>query len=126
MNMANIVVTVLIILLVVLICMPLIKRMISQEDCCGNQQIKVSKKRLKKPVGKYTLIVDGMYCKNCVKKVTEAINDIDGLAAKVSLARMEVVISYEKVPMKEEVIKRLGELNFIAYVKLKKDKYIHT
>lgn len=115
MNMANIVVTVLIILLVVLICMPLIKRMISQEDCCGNQQIKVSKKRLKKPVGKYTLTVDGMHCKNCEKKVTEAINDIDGLAAKVSLARMEVVISYEKAPMKDEVIKRLGELNFIAY-----------
>ena len=71
------------------------------------------------------MTVDGMHCKNCEKKVTEAINDIDGLAAKVSLARMEVVISYEKAPMKEEVIKRLGELNFIAYEKLKKDKYEH-
>ncbi len=115
MNMANIAVTGLIILLVAFICMPLIKRVKSREDCCGNERVKVSKKRLKNPVGKYTLTVDGMHCKNCEKRVTEAINGIEGLAAKVSLERREAVISYEKAPMKEEVIKRLGELNFIAY-----------
>ena len=115
MNMANIVVIGLIILLVALICMPLIKRMRSGEDCCGNEQVKVSRKRLKNPAGKYTLNIDGMHCKNCEKRVTEAINGMDGLAARVSLAKKEAVISYEKAPMKEEVIKRLGELNFIAY-----------
>ncbi|MBQ9608010.1 MAG: heavy-metal-associated domain-containing protein [Lachnospiraceae bacterium] len=55
-----------------------------------------------------------MHCKNCEKRITEAINNIEGLACKVSLEKKEAVVSYEEEPMKEAVIKLLGDMDFLA------------
>lgn len=38
----------------------------------------------------------GMHCEHCVKAVTEAINKIDGAAAKVNLSENEAVVSYDR------------------------------
>ena len=35
-------------------------------------------------------------CEHCVKAVTEAINKIDGAAAKVNLSENEAVVSYDR------------------------------
>ena len=117
MKTADIIVMLLMALVVFAVCLPLIRRMRAREDCCGNQQIRVRRKRLKNPAGKYTLRIEGMHCQNCKKRVTEAVNEMEGLSCRVSLEKNEAVIFYEKSPMKEAVIKRLGELNFAAYDK---------
>ncbi len=114
MNAANVITVIVVFLLVLIISLPLVKKIKSKETCCGTQKIKVTHKKLKNPVGSYRLSIDGMHCKNCEKRITEAINDIDGLACKVSLEKNEAIIYYEQVPMTEEVIKLLGEMVFLA------------
>ena len=37
-----------------------------------------------------------LHCEHCVKAVTEAINKIDGAAAKVNLSENEAVVSYDR------------------------------
>ncbi|MFQ8813804.1 MAG: heavy-metal-associated domain-containing protein [Gallintestinimicrobium sp.] len=55
-------------------------------------------KKLDGPViGKKTVKISGMHCDHCVRAVTEAINKIDGVSAKVNLKKKEAVVSYEKV-----------------------------
>ena len=54
-------------------------------------------KKLENPIlGKKVLKISGMHCEHCVKAVTEAINKIDGAAAKVNLSENEAVVSYDR------------------------------
>ena len=56
---------------------------------------KTKKKKLDGPViGKRTIEISGMHCRNCVNSVTRALNSIDGVAAKVSLrdSRADVLL----------------------------------
>jgi len=48
--------------------------------------------------------IEGMTCENCANRVEWAINDIDGLAAKVNLKKKEAVVSMEK-DVADDVIK---------------------
>lgn len=114
MSVADIIVVAGIVLAVGVISYPLLKRMRGGEDCCGNAQVRVRQKRLRRPAGKYTLSIEGMHCRNCAKRVTEAVNEIDGLACRVNLEKKEAVIFYRDTPRKEEVIRRLGGLNYLA------------
>lgn len=71
----------------------------AKEDCCGNERIKVRRKRLKKIAGKYRLTVEGMHCRNCEKRVTEAINEMNFLAYGKNLSffakRVDILIRWE-------------------------------
>ena len=115
-NTANIAVIAAFVFLALIICYPLIKRLKSREDCCGNEKIKIKRKKLKKAAGNYKLAVEGMHCKNCEKRITEAINSMDNLACRVSLEKQEAVIYYEHFPRTDEVIKKLGEMGFYTTV----------
>lgn len=80
-----------------------IKHFKGKSGCCGSGNTYISKKKLKKVVAKKSFIVEGMTCENCVARVTRAINDMDGLAAKVNLKKKEVVVSMEK-EISDEII----------------------
>ena len=73
-----------------------IKHFKGKSSCCGGGNTYISKKKLTKVVAKKTFIVEGMHCENCEARVTRAINDMDGLAAKVNLKKKEVVVSMER------------------------------
>ena len=75
-----------------------------KDGCCGGGGAYISKKKLSNVAEKRTVIVDGMTCENCAARVTRAINDMDGLAAKVNLRKKEVVVSMEK-PVSNDVIR---------------------
>ena len=68
-----------------------IKHFKGEGACCGGgsgsvRTKKPKKKKLDGPViGKRTIEISGMHCRNCVNSVTRALNSIDGVAAKVSL-----------------------------------------
>jgi len=75
---------------------------------------KIKKKKIHKPIGSYKLSVEGMHCMNCAKGITDAVNQLDGLSCRVSLEKKEVYIQYEDKPKKIEVIKLLGDMDFLA------------
>lgn len=56
--------------------------------CCGGGGSKrkaVKPKKLDKVVSVKIVKIDGMTCKNCVARVQNALNSVDGISAKVSL-----------------------------------------
>lgn len=64
--------------------------------CCGGESTVKSRKKLDKVIGTKTVKIEGMTCENCANRVEWAVNDIDGLVAKVNLKKNEAVVSMAK------------------------------
>lgn len=109
--------TVLVIAICAVMVLSYVKKFRRGENCCGTRSVKVKKKRLKKPVGTFLLGVEGMHCENCRRTVTEAVNALEGYAAKADLLTKECRVSYETGPDIEEVIRRIRQAGFDAWVK---------
>lgn len=87
-----------------------VKHFKGEGACCGGGGgsivVDIPEKKLDNPtLGKKTLKISGMHCEHCVKAVTEAINKIDGAAAKVDLSKNEAVVSYDR-ELDDEVLRR--------------------
>lgn len=80
-----------------------VKHFKNKSGCCGSGSNYISKKKLNNVIAKKTFIVEGMMCENCEARVTRAINDMDGLAAKVNLKKNEVIVSMEREVSDEEI-----------------------
>lgn len=80
--------------------------------CCGSGGVYISKKKLTNVVDRKTVIVEGMTCENCVARVTRAINDVDGLAAKVNLRKKEVCVSLEREVSETEIKALIEEVGY--------------
>lgn len=71
--------------------------------CCGGgsgsvKTKKVKKKTLDGPVtGQRTIRISGMHCRNCANSVTNALNAIDGVSAKVSLKDNTAEVSFDRM-----------------------------
>lgn len=111
---ADIITIVIVITVIAAIIYPVLRKLKKRETCCGTVKEKTPHKRLKHIDGRYTLAIEGMRCSNCSRQVANAINSIDGLSAKVNLAKGEALISYEGSPHKEEAIKAIQDLDFVA------------
>ena len=86
------------ILLVVLVgaIVTLIKRA-GRKGCCGSSgDYKPRKKKLQAVIAVKVFALDGMHCEKCAGRVTEAVNDIPGLAGVVNLKKGIVTVSYER------------------------------
>ena len=66
--------------------------------CCGSGSNTIrSRKTLTDPkLGEKILTIEGMTCENCEIRVENALNRIDGAAAKVSWKKKTAVVSYSK------------------------------
>ena len=70
--------------------------------CCGGGSGSVKTKKEKKktldgPVtGQRTIRISGMHCRNCANSVTNALNAIDGVSAKVSLKDNTAEVSFDR------------------------------
>lgn len=80
-----------------------VKHFQGKSSCCGGGGAYIPKKKLDRVVGKRTVLVEGMTCENCAARVTRAINDRDGLAARVELRRRRVVVSMARPASDEEL-----------------------
>lgn len=94
-----------------------VKKFKKGESCCGTRNVKVKNKRLHKPAGTFILEVEGMHCENCRRTVTEAVNSMEGYSAKTDILTKECKVSFENGPDIEEVIKRIQQAGFEAFVK---------
>lgn len=84
------------VLIAVIVVGTLIKRA-GRKGCCGSgSDYKPRKKKLKNVISTKTFKVDGMHCEKCANRVTEAVNDIPGVAGIVNLKKGIVTVSYEQ------------------------------
>jgi len=89
-------------------------RRAGRKGCCGSAgDYKPRKKKLKKILYTKTFVVEGMHCEKCANRVTEAVNDIDGVAGVVNLKKGTVAVSYGQEVSDEQIkanIERHGYL----------------
>ena len=73
------------------------KRIKYGSSCCGShdaapKKIKIRDKNKKHYPYTFTLSVDGMHCSNCVLRVENALNSLEGIWAKVNLENKSVLV----------------------------------
>lgn len=109
--MADMIIVVLVVLLMILAAKQAAKHFRGEGACCGGGSgaSKAAIKKLAGPIlGEKTIAIEGMQCERCEQKVTEAINKIQGVSAKVFLKEKKAVVSYEN-EVKDETLKRAVE-----------------
>lgn len=82
-----------------------------ESGCCGGGSYKPKKKRLKNVMAQKTLIIQGMHCEHCENRVTEALNDMEGVAARVSYKKGTAVVLLAQLVEEEtlkEAVERVG------------------
>ena len=79
-----------------------IKHFRGEGACCGGGSGSVKTKKAKKKtldgpvIGRRTIRISGMHCQNCVNSVTNALNAIEGVSAKVKLKDNSAEVSYDR------------------------------
>ncbi len=101
--MANYIIGAVLIVVLILCVRSSVRHFRGQGSCCGGSTYKARRKKLRTVVCKKTIPVAGMSCQNCVNRVMEAVNAIDGASAVVHLKRGVVVVSMDH-PMDDAVI----------------------
>lgn len=92
--MENVVILLLLLIVVGLAITPAIKHLKGQGGCCSGSDYKPRRKKLNKVIQKKKFKVEGMHCEHCSNRVTEAVNSISGVSAKVKLKPGIVIVSY--------------------------------
>ena len=98
--MADIIIVLIVIILLGLALKGSIKHFKGEGPCCGGgsgNSKKAKTKFLDGPViGRKTLKISGMHCEHCVNAVTNALNEMDGVVAKVTLKSNSAKVSYDR------------------------------
>ena len=59
-------------------------------------------------IGKKIVHIEGMTCEHCVQSVKKALNEIEGVSARVDLQKKEAVVSYDR-EIANDVLKKTVE-----------------
>lgn len=80
-----------------------------QGGCCGGGAQVKAKREWKflrhRPIGKCQIKIAGMHCQNCVTHVTNALNELDGVAARVNLRSGTATVYYDR-PVSDDELKQ--------------------
>ena len=108
--MADIIVVLIVIVLLGFALRGAIRHFKGDSPCCGGGTgIIKTDKELKNPViGKKTVHIEGMTCEHCVQSVKKALNEIEGVSARVDLQKKEAVVSYDR-EIENDVLKKTVE-----------------
>ena len=63
---------------------------------CSNQQKRKRKRLSGSIIAKKNMVISGMHCEHCVQSVTDSLNQIDGVSAKVNLAKGWAEVSLDR------------------------------
>ena len=69
-----------------------LKHLKGEGSCCGGGSCCCKKKKLDAVTFQKTVKIQGMMCEHCAAHVTEALNALEGVSAKVNLKKAEAVI----------------------------------
>ena len=98
--MADVIIVLIVIILLGLALKGSIKHFKGEGPCCGGgsgSSKKAKTKFLDGPViGRKTLKISGMHCEHCANTVTNALNGLDGISAKVNLKDNSAEVSYDR------------------------------
>lgn len=91
----------------------MLKHMSGQGDCCRGSSDPFPKRKRKKPAAEatniYTVKIDGMHCNHCKESVERALEELEGVTARVYLKKGEALVqavgSLEENMIKEAVKK---------------------
>ena len=89
-----------------------VKHFKGEGGCCGGGSYKPKKKRLSGVKYQKTFKVDGMHCDHCKARVEEAVNDIKGVAGRVSLKKSELTVLYAESVDDELIISRIEKAGY--------------
>ncbi|MGN0350167.1 MAG: heavy-metal-associated domain-containing protein [Roseburia sp.] len=112
MNFATIIVIILVILIVGACLFSFFRRMTGKKSCCETSAQRVKPKKLKAPIGSFTLKIEGMRCESCRRTLMARLNELNGISAKVSLENKIAVISYEHHIDDEEIVEVVEKAGF--------------
>ena len=102
--MADIIVVLIVIVLLGFALRGAIRHFKGDSPCCGG-----GTGIIKNPViGKKTVHIEGMTCEHCVQSVKKALNEIEGVSARVDLQKKEAVVSYDR-EIENDVLKKTVE-----------------
>ena len=74
-----------------------------------NSSAGAAEKKLEAPViGRKTIQISGMHCAHCVDSVTESLNQIEGVRARVNLSKGCAEVFYDR-EIQEDVLRRAVE-----------------
>lgn len=110
--MENIIIVVLLIIILLFALRSTWKHFRGESSCCGGSTYKARKKKLNTVNSQRTFHVEGMSCQNCVNRVMEAVNSIDGASAVVHLKKNEVVVSMEHAIDDENIINAVEKAGY--------------
>ena len=96
-----------IVIVLLLALRPALKHMRGKGSCCGGDDYRAKPKKLRSVAEKRTYQVEGIHCQNCVNRVMEALNSMDGVSAVVSLSG-KTVVSLER-PVEDAAIRAAVE-----------------
>lgn len=110
--MESILITVITVIAVLLAVYFTVKHLKGGRGCCSGGGFRVKRKKLPKIIYKKTFKVTGMHCKHCAARIEEAVNDIDGVVARVNLKRNELIVLFAKSVSDETVIAKIKRLGY--------------
>jgi copper chaperone CopZ len=91
------------------------KHLKGEGGCCGGSgsTIKEPDKKLSGTIINTKVFkIDGMHCESCTSRVKRAINNIDGVSAKLNLRKKQAVVKYEKEVADETLVKEIEALGY--------------
>lgn len=98
--MADIIIILIVIVLLGFALKGSIKHFKGEGPCCGGGSGSSKKAKVKfldgPAIGRKTLKITGMHCEHCVNAVTNALNELDGVVAKVNLKSNSAEVSYDR------------------------------
>ncbi len=108
-NIGTIVVVVILIAAVIGAVMSSLKHIRGEGGCCGgSSDIKVKRQRIKHVTAVKKISIEGMKCKNCVKRVENSLNSMSQVDAYVNLKKKEAIVNLGTI-VPEELLKQAVE-----------------
>ncbi|MCR5784971.1 MAG: heavy-metal-associated domain-containing protein [Eubacterium sp.] len=113
MNAENIIIVVILIIILIPALRSTIKHMKGEGACCGGPKEKPVRKKIDgKPVKTLIVGIEGMQCDNCKNRVERHLDDIDGVVAKVKLARKKAEVQLYKEVDEQLIVDTIEKLDF--------------
>ncbi len=105
MNPQNIIIVLILLIILIPAIRSTVKHLKGEGACCGGPKERSIKKKIAgKPVKKLAVHIEGMHCDHCKNRVENALNELDGVVAKVKLAKNTAFVDLYK-DVSEEAIR---------------------
>lgn len=119
MNIVNIIIVLIVAAIVVFGSINYIKKLKKGGDCCpeheeATKSVKVKDRDKSHYPYEAKLAIDGMSCNNCVRNVENALNDLDGTWATVSLEDNMATVLLKNPPDIEKLSKAVADAGYMV------------